>query len=131
MHSRVKPEKLDKAAYQAYLGNDARMAFQCAFDKSILNRNGAAPHYDGVDYDICGEAVDLDAASAGAEVTLASDFDLDVKVSKIVRAKLDLSASGFARLVEEHRIELENGDDPNKAKLKSGMKVIFRGGQGG
>ena len=61
------------------------------------------------------------------EVIFEVGYDLDIKLSKILRQKLDISSSVFKRLVEQGYIYGENDIDLNKVKLRDKMKIIVLG----
>lgn len=125
IHSGIKPESIQKEEYRAYIGNDIRLAFKCAFNKSIISQNQAVPCYDEIEYEIQGEDIDINQIAVQTEIDIRSEYELDVRISKILRQKLRVSGSEMKKLIEQSRITGENNIDLSKAKLKRGVRIFI------
>lgn len=75
-------------------------------------------------YTIIGEGFSLNES---VELQIKNRYKLPVKISKIIKEKLQLSQSEFLRLIENGNIKSIPAKDLKKYKLKHELTLIFKG----
>lgn len=92
-------------------------------DYEILCKNGA----DGVElppYTIIGEGFSL---TESVELQIKNRYKIPVKISKIIKEKLQLSQSEYLRLIENGNVKSVPAKDLKTYKLKHELTIIFKG----
>jgi len=123
IYSRVKPSSINAKEYQMFLNNDKEHAFRCAFNRSILKSNQVTPVYDDIEYEILSD--DIIDSSEPINIVFKLEYDLNVKLSKILRQKLSISSSTFSNFIDTGYILSEENIDLNKVKIRDGMKLTI------
>lgn len=121
LHERVLPRALNPDLYAGYLQNDDALARQCAFDSALLARAGATPDWAGLAFSVEGPAIDPARLTEAVTVQITCDVPAPLRLEKLLREKLGLSASALKRLVETGRIDC--GGDPRRLRFHPGITV--------
>lgn len=117
--SRVSPQRIGTGLLERFHRNDADLAMQYAMDHTLLHRNGAEMKLPS--YEIVGEQVSLEQE---VSISIQSRFLLPIKLSAILRTKLDISQREFEVLLTEDRIKSSTGQDLRKCRLSAPETVI-------
>lgn len=120
IYSRVSPNAIPREQLDRFFQNETDLARQYAMDSGFLRENRAEagqPFY-SVEGDVFSpeEAVELE---------MKSEYSLSVKVSTLVRDKLQLSQREYARRVLEGKIKGSFSQDLMKCRVKCGITVFF------
>ena len=120
VYSRVSPGALNAGLLERFHRNDEGLVRQYAMDFQFLKGNGAEvcrPSYSILgDNPVPGETV---------EVEIQSAYPLPVKISTLVRDKLQLSQKSYLRLISEGSLKSVSCQDLRKCRLKKDMVLIF------
>lgn len=117
----ITPQSLAPKVLEGFHKNDKELVERFAMNMEYLNKNGAEVCLPS--YSIIGDSFVLDEA---VELEIKSDYPLPIKVSSIVRDKLQLSQGGYTKLVEEEKIKSMSGLNLKKCKLNNGISLIFQ-----
>lgn len=124
VHERVRPHALDPARLHGFQVNDAAMAEACAHDRALLARAGAVADYAAVPLVIHGPDVDITPDMEADTVALDCAHAIDVRVQRILREKLGLSANALRQHADAGLIRCD-GADVRRARFVPGMRVRF------
>lgn len=120
LYSRINTKSLAPELLAKFMGNDQELAQQYAMDTELLARNGAET--EAPLYQILGEPADL---TQELRLVITSRYPSKLKLAKILREKLCLSAKAFDQMISEGRIRIENGGDIHKCKLQGEVRVCI------
>ena len=117
--SRIHPKAVNKELLDKFHGNDKTLAHKYAMNTDLLRRNGCriGPY----DYKISGCA----AFDGPVRLHIRSNYASDVKVSVILREKLQLSRKEFEDMLSGGRIQSESGKDLTKCRLKKEIFLVI------
>lgn len=118
--SRVPPQSLGPALLDGFFSNDPALAARYAADPALLQKNGAEVL--PPPYVILGESV---SPREPAAVSVRCAIPLSVKVSALVREKLDLSQAGYRRLILSGQLRSVPEQDLLKCRLGRGIELRF------
>lgn len=118
--SRISPQRLGAALLERFHANDEALVMQYAMDISLLQKNGAEIKLP--DYQVIGEDVSLEKT---VSIKIQSQYFLPIKISSILRTKLNISQREFNMLLLNDRIHINTGQDLRKGKLTSTDTIIF------
>jgi len=121
--SRIGPKSIPGELLEDFLKNDPALALRCGLDMNLLRRNGAECALPP--FEITGPAADL---SREIRVKIGCETPLKIRLQKILRQKLGLSARSFEKAVLSGKVRLENGGDLSRAMLQKEITVILGGG---
>ncbi len=107
--ARVTPRQLDPALYARLLANDADLLRDYAFDPLLHSRNHVQLCTDELTYTLEGETPAWEELRERTCIELRCAVPLGVRVSKLARAVLGLSASRFEALAESGALSLADG----------------------
>ncbi len=124
VHSRVNTGALQQDIYEGYLSNDPDLAKATAFNRHLLDKNRAEFNIQRSGLEIIGPEINLEILTGPVNVVLHSVYDLDIRVEKLLRYKLNISRATLKAWIKLNLIE-EKGGDLIKAKFKSGMMITF------
>jgi hypothetical protein len=118
VYERVSPAQLDRGTYERLLSNDPDLVRALAFDARLHARAGAplCPPEE-LCYRIMGERLNADELTGPAELKIACLVPAGVRLSKLLREILGLSARGFEALVASGRLSSADGRDILKARM--------------
>lgn len=89
-------------------------------DSSFLRENGAEAGQPL--YSVEGDVFSLEEA---VELEIKSEYSLSIKVSTLVRDKLQLSQREYARRISEGKIKGSLSQDLMKCRVKYGITMFF------
>lgn len=118
VYERIGRNGLGEAAYAALLRNDAALAMQTAFDRTILARNRAVIDAGSLCWRVLGEPVQPGRA---ARVSVSSENDLPLPAVKAIAQKLGVSPSRVKSLIGRGELLL----DGNPKKKETGRGFTF------
>ncbi|MGM0213149.1 DUF1062 domain-containing protein [Enterococcus sp. AZ109] len=102
--SRTNSNKFDPELLNLFLKNDPQTVKKYGLDKTTLKKNGV--QIKKIDYEIVGEKF---LPSESVRLEISSDVPLDIKLSVIIKRKLELSNLEFKQLFINSRIEKQKG----------------------
>jgi len=121
--ARISPKQLDRSLYDRLLSNDADLIRSLAFDPLAHARAGAPLCRDTLEYKIDGERLSPDALTETAELVLTCPVPLGVRLSKLLREILGLSASRFESMAASGRLSSPDAPDLVKARMEKRCTV--------
>ena len=124
VHSRVNAGALQQDIYEGYLSNDPDLAKATAFNRHLLDKNRAEFNIQRSGLEIIGPEINLEILTGPVNVVLHSVYDLDIRVEKLLRYKLNISRATLKAWIKLNLIEEKRGN-LIKAKFKSGMMITF------
>lgn len=116
---RVSPGQLEKKLYNRLLENDAALIRDMAFDRALHARMGAPLCLDTLEYEILGERFSPDALSEPCELQISCPVPIGVRLSRILREILGLSAGEFEALAGKGRIASPDAENILKARMET------------
>ncbi|MGN0350958.1 MAG: DUF1062 domain-containing protein [Roseburia sp.] len=108
VYERVRPKRIPKAEYEAFLANDEVMARKCGTTKSLFQRSKAEIAWSLLEYEL--QPIDEAAENIGydrIDVTLENPYEIPVREDKILAEILQLSRSQTKKLLKDEKITLE------------------------
>lgn len=120
IYSRISPQKLDASLLERFHKNDELLAVQYAMDLSLLRKNGAEIKLPA--YHILGESVSLEHPFI---IKIQSQHYLPIKVSSILRTKLNISQRELDVLISNNRIQSNSKKDLRKCRLTSEIIITI------
>lgn len=126
--SRTKPDLIDKKLFHSFSMNDREAAWRYAFSAGMASKNNLQLDYDSVEYevvnDISLEGI-MDMTDEKICIRIKCNFDLNLKLSSLIKRCLPLSSSQLKRMFEKGSISLLSGKQSHKCKVKSGDAIII------
>lgn len=120
IHSRIPPQSLPLETLEAYHKNDADMAARWANDVPFLQSLGCDVELS--DFEILGPILPENEPAA---LEITAPCPLPLKVSALVRQKLNLSRREFDAMLETGILSSPSGQDLAKCKLGRGITLFF------
>ena len=114
IYSRINPQSISQERLEQFHTNDRSLVEQYAMNTEILRRNGAEVGLP--DYIIVGNEICVDTRT---ELHIISKYPCQLKVSTILREKLNLSLKVFEQMSACGQFESAAGVDLRKTKLNS------------
>ena len=102
--ARISPRQLDPKTYARLLSNDPELILSLAFDAQLHAQKNAPLCQDTLEYAILGERFSPDVLEEPAELVLECPVPLGVRLSRLLREILGLSAREFEAMVASGRI---------------------------
>lgn len=119
--SRTKPDLIDKKLFHSFSMNDRETAWQYAFSAGMASKNNLQLDYDSVEYevisDISPESI-IHMTDEIISIRIKCDFDLNLKLSSLIRRCFPLSTTRLRHMFEKGEISLLSGKQPRKYKVK-------------
>lgn len=118
--TRTGPEQMDRDLLERFHDNDPGLVMRYAMDTELLKKNGAGlalPEY-------CVSGAVPDFTLAG-RLTIVCDYPVPVRLSSVLRKKLELSRSQLERLLDEDFIRSEPAQDLMKCRLPRKMDLYW------
>lgn len=119
--SRTRPGSIDREELGRFMGNDPETALRYALDAGLLKRNGA--RRGKVAFVVEGGLPD---GAEDCRVEIDGGGLAGLRLAEVLRAKLGVSRSGLARLVEAGGVSADDGSDILTAKLRPHQAVTLR-----
>ena len=126
--SRTKPDLIDKKLFHSFSMNDRETAWQYAFSAGMASKNNLQLDYDSVEYEVTSDIsseVIMDMTGEVISVRIKCDFDLNLKLSSLIKRCLPLSSTRLKRMFEQGEISLFSGKQPYKYKVKKGDVILI------
>lgn len=117
--SRVNSNKIDLKMLNQFLDNDPELVKKYSLDKTTLKKSGV--YIKELDYEIIGEKF---LSSKSVKLEILSDYPVDIKLSTLLKRKLELSNGEFKRLFFNCQFEKLNSREARK-KLNDHLIVFF------
>lgn len=125
--SRTKPELIDKELYHMFSMNDEETAWRYAFDIETIRRNKMEVDYSNIEYDIICENITfediLNIEEELIEFKIKTSFDLNLKLTSLIRRCFNISSSQLERMLSSGVITVCPLCPVNKCKIKDGITV--------
>lgn len=118
--SRINPQSLDLDLLEKFHSNDKELASEYAANIELIKHNGG--RLSTPDYEICGEDFSFDDF---AQLQINSPYSMPVKVSSVIREKLNLSKKQYEEMLADGRIKSVPERDLQKCKLNGNITVLF------
>lgn len=130
IHSRTKPHLIEKDIYGKYINNDTEEALRLSLSKDIINKNHIQIDYDSIKYEIrasqeitVNDIIFVDEEMI--QICISYPFNLNLKLSKIIREKLNLSLNQLSYMVEENILSISNAENWKKDKTKDKTAITI------
>lgn len=121
VHERVNPSSLPKATLEGYLKNNPALARQYTMDAALLVRHGCEVRPPEIV--VTGKDV---PEGRPVQLVLQSAVPLPLRLDKLLRQKLGLSAKALEALLESGGIRLASGQDVRRQKLGRRAHLVVR-----
>lgn len=125
--SRTKTGLIDKDLFQKFSDNDEKTAWKYVFDADTIRRNRMEFDYSEVTYDITHNGLTLEdicnLEEDLIEFELKSSFNLDLKLSHVVRKCLDISLKPLEEMLSAGIITALPLCSLKKCKVKNGITI--------
>lgn len=122
--SRTKPELISKDLFTAFSENNATVAWKYAFSADNAQKNKVELDFDSVEYDINHDMdsieniLSLDCSMVKFKVKCP--FELNLKLSTVIRTCLSVSANLLNRMIEANAVFTAGKRPVKKHKVKDG-----------
>lgn len=120
IYSRINPHQISKEELKGFHNNDEALARQYAMDSERLQQNGVKVQLPL--YEVLGNDFSVTQTVA---LEIRSNYYFPIKVSKILRDKLNISQSKLQGLIEQGMIEATSKESLRKLRLNKGVTLIF------
>jgi hypothetical protein len=121
--ARISPKQLDRETYDRLLSNDPALILAMAFDAQLHARKNAPLCRDTLEYEVHGERLAPSALTEPIELSIECPVPLGVRLDKLLREILELSAREFEALVVSGRISSPDAKDLLKARMERNCTV--------
>ncbi len=126
--SRTKPELISKDLFRKFSTNDSDTARKYAFSPETGRKNDTKQDYKSVEYEIGENAVSiadiLNMKDDMATIRIKTEFEIELKLSSIIKRGLGISANQFRRMFEKGIISTPDILHIKKQKVKNGDMVL-------
>lgn len=127
--SRTKPELIKKDLFLKFSENDKNLAWEYAFSSEIGRKNKVELDYSSVEYEVLHSGISInDLLNTEDEIIafkIQTRFELELKLSSIVRFCLGVSASLLNKIIEAEAVYTPEGYSLKKHKVKNGDVVLI------
>lgn len=126
--SRVNSKSIPCDYYEKFLNNDKELAKKYAFDIEIHKQNKVNCNYNNLKYDIVGESIDIENLDYDIDLTINSEFPVNIRLDRILSEKLEIPRKEIAKLCEDNIIQNNNYKKLYKHKLnkQASLSIIKR-----
>lgn len=118
--SRISPKSLDPELLERFHNNNETVANQYAMDIENLRRNGGEIGLP--DYEVIGDNIPF---NEDVELQIKTEYQSQIKVSTIIREKLQLTQKIYEDMLANGRIKGSSAQDLRKCKLLGGIVLII------
>lgn len=129
--SRTKPQQIEKDMYDKFINNDFNTALRLSVDREIINKNHIQVDYNSIEYVIktdndimLSDMIFLDEQEV--RICIKYPYNLNLKLSKIMREKLNLSLSSLEFMMDNDIIHIHHVENLRKEKVKDNIKIIIK-----
>lgn len=120
IYSRINPKSISPKILDGFHDNDEELVKRYAMDTELIHRNGAKVGLP--EYKILGPTIDLNTP---IELHIKSLFPSLLKVSAVLREKLNLSQNAFKEMITSGAIRSTRGLDLKKCRLQRKIILII------
>lgn len=120
IYSRINPNQISRGLLERFHSNDVVLSEEYAMDIELLRRNGAEVRFPM--YKILGEDFEVFET---VELQIRSNHYFPVKVSAILKSKLQLSQRGILSLIESKKLSATSAQNPQKLRLNKETVLLF------
>ncbi len=122
IYSRTDLKSIGTELLDKFSSNDKELALRYAMNTELLKRSGAVTEIPS--FAVEGESVDFSQETA---VRIISRYAIGIRVSRILREKLELNKKRFDDMVDTSLIRMADGTDITKCRLMNEALVIIEG----
>lgn len=118
--SRVNPQSLNLNLLEKFHSNDKELAMKYATNIEMVKHNGG-----GIiipEYEINGKDFSLDDF---IQLQITVPYPIPIKVSNVIRKKLNLSKKQYEEMIASERIKSAFGQDLQKCRLNGDIVILF------
>ena len=127
--SRTKPDLIDKKLFHSFSMNDRNVAWQYAFSAGMASKNKLQLDYDSVDYEVISnispESI-IHMTDEIISIRIKCDFDLNLKLSSLMKRYFSLSSTCLKRILEQDVIHIPAKKVSLKSKVKNDDIIFIR-----
>lgn len=130
IHSRTKSHSMEKDSYEKYINNDPEEALRLSLATDIINRNHIQVDYSSIEYEIKAsqevrlkDMIFLDEDII--QIRISYPFNLNLRLSKIIRKQLNISLNELSYMIEEGVIAISNVENWKRDKIKDNTVVVI------
>lgn len=127
--SRTKPDLIDKKLFHSFSMNDSEVAWQYAFSAEVASRNNLQLDYDSVEYEVISN-ISLESIIHMTDeiisIRIKCDFDLNLKLSSLMKKYFSLSSTCLKRILEQDVIHIPTKKVSLKSKVKNDDIIFIR-----
>lgn len=120
IYSRISPQSLNPALLDGFYRNDKNLVEQYAMNRNFLHGNGVEVGLP--QYSIIGDSFLFDE---DIELEIKSKYSFPIKISSLVREKLNLSQKEYSQLIDSGTLKSIPNQDLKKGRLKKDIVLFF------
>ncbi|WP_053957483.1 DUF1062 domain-containing protein [Inediibacterium massiliense] len=120
IYSRINPKSIDPKILDGFHSNNEELAKRYAMDIELIRRNGA--EVGPPKYKILGGNVNLNTP---IELHIKSSYPSRLKISSLLREKMNLSQNAFEQMITHGFIRSTSGLDLKKCRLQADATLII------
>lgn len=120
IYSRISPKSIAPEILDEFHNNNEELAKKYAMDTELMRKNGVEVGLPK--YKILGTNVNFNTPT---ELHIKSSYPSRLKVSSLLREKMNLSQSAFKQMITSGSIRSTNGLDLKKCRLQADVTLII------
>lgn len=125
---RVNVNSIDKDLFSRFTENDIKTSWIYAFDREVMSRNKINVDYSNINFKISGDEITfkqiIESEEDIVEINLNQEFDVDVKLTDIIKNHFLLSTDGLDKLLSSGALSVYP-PGPVKKKMLIGENTII------
>jgi hypothetical protein len=129
IYERINPTDIDPTQYKLFLNNDVELSKKYGFDIAIHNKNKVKLEFEGVEYEIVGEDINMLQSNFDERNKIAIDitceYSLGLRVDKVLSKKLGISREKIKKLYENPSISEGVQKDFLKQKINDSIRIYI------
>jgi len=119
---------MEKDSHSKYINNDPEEALRLSIDTDVINRNHIQVDYSSIEYEVkASQEVRLkDMIFLNEDIIqirISYPFNLNLKLSKIIRKQLNISLNELSYMIEEGIFTISNVENWKRDKIKDNTVV--------
>jgi len=120
IYSRINPRSIDPELLDGFHKNNGELAKRYAMDSELIRKNGAEVGLPK--YKILGANINLNTP---IELHIKSSYPSRLKVSSLLREKMNLSQNAFEQMIASGSIQSTSGLDLKKCRLQTDAILVI------
>ncbi|WP_258880121.1 DUF1062 domain-containing protein [Clostridium estertheticum] len=120
IYSRINPKSIAPEILEGFYGNNGELAKRYAMDTELIRKNGAEVGI--LKYKILGVNINFNIP---IELHIKSSYPFRIKVSSLLREKMNLSQNAFEQMITSGSIQSTSGIDLKKCRLQVDAILII------